>query len=1040
MARALQAGSAFAGLTIEELLAAGGMGSVYRATDVTLQRPVALKVVAEALADDPVYRARFLAEARLAASLEHPAIVPVYGAGESDGQLYLSMRFMEDGSLADLLDRSGPLAAGDAARLLGPIADALDTAHRNGLVHRDVKPGNVLLQGDRAYLADFGLAMSSSPSESRLSRHDPDLSGTMGYLSPEQIEGDQASASSDQYALACVLFQCLTNRKPFARDNDLAVIYAHLQEPPPSLLTARPDLPSAVDAVVARGLAKRPDQRYGSCRELVDAFDAAIRAVPTVRDGPRPRQRRRRGAAAVLAGTVALVVAALVLASFARSSNDAAPPPGGGDGVAVIDPTSGTVSSRIPVGSGPLAVAAGAGSVWVVNADSRTISRIDAKSREVTGPPFAVTEAPIGLAYGEGALWVSTGSRYDKIDFGTITDSVVRIDPATNLPGDPIRLVPGDGVAGFHRGGNQIAAGGGSVWVVDSGGSIERIDPLRQSPSLVPGDGYKASAVAFGDGAAWVLGEQVDDQGNTDGPFVWSIDPKTFARSKPVRIAATGASDLTVGAGSVWVASPWDGLVFRMTPSPQNPVSTIPVAGATALTYDAKAGVVWVVDPVDGSMTKLDPKTGQAGPPIRLSGAPQAVAVAAGAVFASVISANSGSVVSREPGAGDVHVQGCSAVLGDPASPPDMIVVGDFPLDSSYSRSDSDAVEQVLREHHFRAGGHSVGYQSCDDPLSTDDAQCIANGEAYAQSARVVAVITGFLSRCADAQLPSLRDAKGGAIAAIGPVNTADTLTAGAYPNYVRVTPTDSDHTAADVGVFLEAKAHKVYVVSQRCDCPYIPGVADLFRSLSAGKLDVVGSQTFDVVDGPSVDEIAADVGRSGADAVYLVGFPQRPTGDMLEALRAVDPHLVIVAPDAIIPVSDLIGFAADAATGVLVTQSNAPNGALPLAGRQWLRRFAATRLGGQVPTSSAMAAAATEALLDAIGRSDGTRASIVTKLRTTDLPNSVIGPVQFTQSGDIEACAISVYRIVGGTAFVPDVQSDLQGATFLRRTACPAR
>ena len=1032
-------GSAFAGLLIEERVSSGGMGSVYRATDPILHRQVALKVIATALADDTSYRERFLIEARLAASLEHPAIVPVYSAGESEGRLYLAMRFMDDGSLGDLLDRSGPLAPGDAIRLLRPVADALDAAHRAGLIHRDVKPGNVLVEGDRAYLADFGLAVAASTGESMLSHPDPGLSGTMGYLAPEQIEGDRASAASDQYALACVLVECLTGRKPFARDNDLAVIYAHLQEPPPSLVALRPDLPRAVDAIVARGLAKRPVERYGSCRGLVDALESAC--ALTARQAPAARNARRRWIAAAGFGLTAMAVAgALVLSAGGSPSAGPVKPAAGGDGIAIIDPISGKLTSKIPVGSGPLAIAAGGGSIWVVNADTRTISRIDAKSHRAVGPPFGLVDAsPIGLTFADNALWVSTGSKFDKIDFATITDSVVRVDPATNLPGDPIRLTPKGTNAGFHHGGSQIAAGGGSIWVIDSGGSVERIDPATTIPSVVPGNGYEASAIAYGDGAAWVLGEHLDPRGGPpDGPWIWRIDPKTFARSQPIHVSTTGASDLTVGAGSVWVASPWDGLVFRVKPGPQNPQSTIVAPGATALSFDETAKVVWVVNPVDGTVQKIDPATNSAGTEAKVSGAPQAIAIAAGGVFASVVAADAQTPLRRAPGVHDVRLRDCSAVWGDPAAPPQLLIVGDFPFNYPLSRVDSDAVAAVLREHQFRAGSHTVGYQACDDRGGNVDTVCADHARAYANTSRVVGVITGFLSSCAADQLPALRAATGGPVAAIGPVNTADQLTSGKYENYARVTPTDGEHTAADVGVFLGSSAKRVFVLEESClACPYVNNVSALFRKLGTGRVAIAGSETYGGDHGPRAQDVARTVDQSRATGVYLVGFPDTASGELLKALRTLKRDLVIVAPDSFIPVSDAILFAGDAATGVYVTSSNPPNGSLPPVGRQWLRRFAAAQLGGHVPTSSALAAAATEALLDAIARSDGSRASVAAKLLATKLPDSIIGPLRFTARGDIAACAISEYQIVGGTAFVPDIQSDLQGARFVKRIAC---
>ena len=214
------------------------------------------------------------------------------------------MRFLEEGSLADLLAERGRLPAATTVALLEPVAAALDAAHAAGLVHRDVKPANILLDHDRALLADFGLAMAAS-AESLLSADALHLSGTMGYVAPEQIEGDRAGSAADQYAFACVAFECLTGRRPFPRDTELAVIYAHISEPPPSAADLASDLPRAIDPVLARGLAKRPDQRFPSCGGFVAAIAtacgiAAPRTVPTASWGRRK---------VVAAGAVAAVAA-----------------------------------------------------------------------------------------------------------------------------------------------------------------------------------------------------------------------------------------------------------------------------------------------------------------------------------------------------------------------------------------------------------------------------------------------------------------------------------------------------------------------------------------------------------------------------------------------------------------------------------------------------------------------------------------------------------------------------------------------------------
>ena len=260
-----RAGDRIGGFVILRELGAGGMGVVFLARDETLDRELAVKLLGSA---DPT----LLEEARLAASLEHPAIVPVYAAGEDDGHVYLAMRYVAGGTLQQRLATDPPDHA-TALRLLAAIADALDTAHVAGLVHGDVKPANILVDGDRAQLADFGLARRGAALA--MSLQTGIVPGTIGYVAPEQIEGDPADGRADQYALACVAFECLTGRQPFARETDLATIYAHLTDPVPQASALRP-LPAAVDDVLARALAKRAADRFDDCRAFVAALAAAL--------------------------------------------------------------------------------------------------------------------------------------------------------------------------------------------------------------------------------------------------------------------------------------------------------------------------------------------------------------------------------------------------------------------------------------------------------------------------------------------------------------------------------------------------------------------------------------------------------------------------------------------------------------------------------------------------------------------------------------------------------------------------------------------
>jgi class 3 adenylate cyclase len=289
----LGVGTAVAGYRIESLIGHGSSGSVYAAQELSLQRIVALKVLLPELARDDRFRERFLRESRLAASLEHPSIIPIYAAGEADGLIYLAMRFVEGGDLGRLIEGEGALDLERALAILSQVGDALDAAHRRGLVHRDVKPGNILVDhSDRAYLCDFGLARHAATVNS-LSRDDP-FAGTIDYIAPEQIQGDEIDARTDVYALGCVLFEALAGTPPFRRATEVAIVLAHLNDRPPSLRELRPELPEALDGVVERALAKSPEERYRSAGELLeDARTAAggARAPERAATGRTPQLR-----------------------------------------------------------------------------------------------------------------------------------------------------------------------------------------------------------------------------------------------------------------------------------------------------------------------------------------------------------------------------------------------------------------------------------------------------------------------------------------------------------------------------------------------------------------------------------------------------------------------------------------------------------------------------------------------------------------------------------------------------------------------------
>jgi len=243
----LAAGSVIADFQIEGVVGRGGMGVVYRAMQLSLDRPVALKLIAPALAADPGFRARFERESRLAASLDHPNVVPVYAAGEDAGVLYIAMRFVDGTDLRTLIRRDGRVAPDRAARIVAQVGSALDTAHDQGLVHRDVKPANILLSNrsgeEHVYLTDFGLTKRSASSGGMTGSGE--WVGTLDYVAPEQLRGEQVDGRADVYSLGCVLYEALSGHVPYPRDNDLAKLWAHISDPPPSASEVAPDVPPA---------------------------------------------------------------------------------------------------------------------------------------------------------------------------------------------------------------------------------------------------------------------------------------------------------------------------------------------------------------------------------------------------------------------------------------------------------------------------------------------------------------------------------------------------------------------------------------------------------------------------------------------------------------------------------------------------------------------------------------------------------------------------------------------------------------------------
>jgi YVTN family beta-propeller protein len=616
----LYLGREVAGYQVEEIIGRGGMGVVYRAEHLRLGRKVALKVVAPQIAREPKFRERFLRESRTAGSLDHPNVVPIYDAGEADGVLYIAMRFVDGVDLATLITRDGKLEAARTARIVAQVASALDAAHEAGLVHRDVKPSNVLLpargagRGEHAYLGDFGLTKRVL-SESGVTGSSAFL-GTIAYVAPEQIEGRAVDAKADQYSLACLVYECLTGRRPFERETDVATLYAHLRDPFPSVGDAvDPNLEFGLDAALARAAAKKPADRFASCGDFAEELVRVTGATPGTSQVPtavgrgQAAARTRRRLLLVVGAAVA--VAALAIAGLVVWLGGSPPPVVLGNGVATInvatnqpalaadlpmepraiaaDATAAWVThfadgrvsridaaaphgvTPITVGAGPGALVAANGLVWVANTTAETLSEIDSENYDRAPTTLALLFRPGAVALGDEFLWV--------ID--TQSDSVTQIDAGSLAQvNDPVS-VGAEPVA--------VAAGNGVVWVANSlDQSLSRLTVgLGSADAPIPlGFTPGALAIDVETNALWI----VDRAGDRVVRYGLSTRRETAEVSLPT---GSRPAAIAVGGGAVWVANAGDGTVSRIDPETNAVVATITIGG-TPVGIAFGGETVWV--------------------------------------------------------------------------------------------------------------------------------------------------------------------------------------------------------------------------------------------------------------------------------------------------------------------------------------------------------------------------------------------------------------------------------------------------------------
>jgi serine/threonine protein kinase len=597
----LAIGSTVAGYRLDAQIARGGMGVVYRATHLGLERPVALKVIARELADREGFRERFLRESRLAASLDHPSVVPVYDSREVDGELIVAMRLVEGGDLRRRLDREGPLEPARAIALLGQVADALDAAHAAGIVHRDVKPHNVLVEGDRAFLTDFGLAKALDESGAQSGAS---VVGTADYMSPEQWSGGAVGPPADVYSLGCVLFEALTGVVPSARGQ----------------AGVETRLPAGLDTVVERAVAKDPAERYPSAGALIAAArereGAGTAATQVLSESPPPRtaamagddgwRERLRGRTLLWALGGAAVVAAMVLLVLTLLGDDG------------ID-----VSKPIPIGRAPLRIATSSEAIWVSSDPDGTLTRLDPESGEPVGTPLRLGAGISGVAVGAGSVWISDPGRGE----------VVRVDPGSG--GRVVERVEVGGSPG------PIAFGGGRVWVADDDGA--GVSAINAKGGRVYRRGLAPHAaplrLGVGAGGLWVSSAS---SGN-----VRRIDLGTLRVDAPIPVGR-GPAGVTVAAGRVWVANSRGGTVTKVDPSIHSVLGDPIEVGGRPGGIDAGTSTVWVASAAEDAVTRIDLESGErSGAPVQVGAEPGAVAVGESAVW--VADNGEGAVTRIEP-------------------------------------------------------------------------------------------------------------------------------------------------------------------------------------------------------------------------------------------------------------------------------------------------------------------------------------------------------------------------------------------------------
>jgi DNA-binding SARP family transcriptional activator/ABC-type branched-subunit amino acid transport system substrate-binding protein/DNA-binding beta-propeller fold protein YncE len=724
---------------------------------------------------------------------------------------------------------------------------------------------------------------------------------------------------------------------------------------------------------------------------------------------PAVSRARRRVSPLVVLGALVLAaavgaVAFLLIRDGDPAASEAPDVTLDGSGVVALDPRTGAPLAAIPLGTAPSNIAVGEGAIWVLDADDRTVSRIDPQERAVR--TFSAGSTPTDLAAGAGAVWIGNGGGDGH---GSFPASVLRVDPESGVVDEKI-VLPGSDVQGYFQGlglaRQFIAVTDDAVWVVNPDQTVSRIDPLSNRIVARVRD-VRAWGIAAGEGGVWVIDE--------DG--VAEIDPETSEIAWKTDVAAEGMTALAVGGGAVWAADPFHGSVWRIDPGPDSVQRTIPLElGVNWVAFGE--GAVWATNEVDGTVHRIDPGTNRAQVVSRLA-APGGVAVGERGVW--VTSAG-------QPSAGALPASACRDVYYAGAGDPRFLIVSNLPLQGigrEMPLAMVGAIRFVLERRGFRAGPYTVGYQSCDESTAqadgTDLYRCLSNATAYALTPAVLGVIGALQSHCSSLQIPIANQAPGGPLAMISPANTLTFVTRPGwgtspeeleelYPsgerNYVRIAAADHFHAPALVEAARQLGATRVAVLSDRDD-PYVAGqAADMRERAEALGLELVDSAAWNPY-ARRFDRLARRVAATRPDAVLLAGAAPPHLDSLLADLRA-----SLGRDVALIAREGFVHEPAPAARGVYVGHGGIPNAELPPAGLQFLEELKASGGKPGPDLSAVYGAQAAEILLDAIARSDGTRASVAQELFRTRVEDGLLGDIRFDRYGDLVEGPVTIYRI----------------------------